>query len=181
MENYPVKNLRNQSGKLNSSRPLARRVVETHSGEYSNPPDSHGMNFKERIIMQCIICGIIMAVVLAAKVLNLSFTNSISENLTEAISDNISPEGFMDGVSNTVVKLSDIQDSIKNVFGQDQTSDQPSDQSAEDGDTNKKEETSENENITENPSPTAAQKLESNFRDVDFRIDEDILENINKQ
>ncbi len=171
MENYTTR-------RTEISRPLTRRVVSNYQSRSKTHDTS--MTFKERFIMQCIVCGIILAAILAVKVINTDLTKRFSSTLSYAISDNVSFESIKNGVSGALSGMFEstpqikddtaIENMIETEQNQTETINMPA----------------ENISIPETGGeiPQAVDtstNSQFDINDNDFRIDEDILQQINQQ
>lgn len=157
------------------------------------------MSFKEKLVMQCIVCSIILGSVLLIKIVNTGFTNRLGDKLETALSNSITVDEVKGTFDNALASLLSMPDSVKTVLGY--QSDSQTDTgitTGADGSSFQGEPEIFTETLSENnadlqsgleeaakqtqtPSNSEANTKNEQFKDTDFRIDEDILEQINMQ
>lgn len=190
--------MENNTQRRQTATRTANRRTTSHYRRGSRIPDKK-MSFKEKLIMQCVVCGIILASVLLIKIVNTGFTNKLGGNLEIALSDNITLDGAKDTFNSALASVSSMSDSLKTVLGYQSKSqtdtgivpgaessslqDQPeilSETLSEDN-TNLQSGLEEAAKPTQTPSNSESNTKNEQFKDTDFRIDEDMLDQINLQ
>lgn len=156
------------------------------------------MNFKEKLVMQCIVCSIILGSVLLIKIVNTGFTNRLGDKLETALSNSITIDGVKGTFDNALASVLSMPDSVKTVLGyQSDTQTDTGITAGAEGSSFQGEpeiytETLSEDNAdlksgleeakpTQTPSNSEANTKNEQFKDTDFRIDEDILDQINLQ
>jgi len=69
-----------------------RQYTPSRMNGYSEPPPEEPSGFQEKLIVQGIICGILLAVVLALGFTESTWTLGVKTSLQQAITDNITAE-----------------------------------------------------------------------------------------
>ena len=140
------------------NRPHYRRVTGSKINAFEIDANTKKSTFSERLVVQFIICGAIMALLLIINLIDTSLSNSIGAGVKEIIQDQITGEDLRQVVTNT-------SDTAKTIFGR----------PADDIDSDSFDLISDSWMYNEESSEVRAPETQN---PPDFRIDEDILAQI---
>ena len=173
-------------------------------GARAMPHQRHKMSLKEKLVIQCIICGGILAGVMILNLINSSITANLSHKLTSAITQNNTWESVQTAAGDIIDSAAAMSDSVRAVFGfqdddgepqptvDDAAASDPAVPSNEAGITGENGQTElginggSSESTAASPSaPATTPASASSFHNEqlenpDFRIDEDILNQMNQ-
>lgn len=188
------------------SRPIADRPYYRQQARSRYTGESRGsqtskINLIEKIIMQCIICGIILSVIVGVKLIKFESTKKLASNLKVAISTEADIDKAGSKTKSFLSDFVNLPRDIKNAFTN--KDDSSKDVNALQNENNDKEDTDSRENKNEAEAVNTSKESESKFshegEDIEkentnvnssqtiygdepegeFRIDEDILDSIN--
>lgn len=148
-------------------RPHYRR--QSRTGRYGGKQPEKRVSVSEIIIKQCIVSGIIFSFILLLNLINTDFTQDIREELKIALSNNMSADEIKKAAGKSLDTFSDMQNSVKTIMGGTPETTEtyvPTPEVIPDNSPRSTDDTSD-PSIQASPSP-------------DFRIDEDILLEMNK-
>ena len=137
----------------------ARKYYSNHRSSYrrKNEPEPK-RDFREVLFMQCIISGMMLVVILFISVIHLPMTEDLKVSLKTALSHHAELDDILSASSEFDAVFVGMQNSVKTIFG---------------------ETTRENEVAVSIPTVTAVPTQTPAVHE--FRIDEDILQQINER
>ncbi len=159
-----------------------REVKRVRTGEPAKKSIAQKLSFKEKLVVQLIVCGFIMLIALIINIIGNDTAAYVKKEIKLTIRESITAESVRQFWDSSAAKLEDLGEGVKTIFGFEKNEEKDSDE-------NNGEEGKEGEDVskvfietTDTPTQTESavpsdelEKVNSNS----FRIDEDILNSIN--
>jgi len=139
-----------ENKRSSTNRPYSNKR-KTHRRTYTHR-NAEKTDIREKILIQCIVSGVILFIALSINFVKTDFTLSVKNSLKSTLSTETNPDNLMDQAAKINNMMSNIRDSVQGIFVSDQVV---------------------------NYSDTSIHAGEYVDDNADFRIDEEILERIN--
>ncbi|MDR2904073.1 MAG: hypothetical protein LBU77_06165, partial [Clostridiales bacterium] len=99
--------------------PARASAGRRHESAYRrrSAPAAGGMSYKEKFVLQCIACGVILAGILLVKIIDVPPANALESSLQTALTGNTSAADIQGAVGGALEKAGALSDSLKTVLG----------------------------------------------------------------